>query len=457
MRKGSGRLTANLTGSAYRFKASKLPRNITLTVTVTGPDGRRLAGATALFTISVPGLEAIVSGEVPTNAQRRGVVHHDDPGGRDAGRRARDGPRDVRERHHHRSPGPDHHQVGRRPRRMASTASPGAVTIRAMPVWRCPHCASPQPESSRCWVCRRSTTSCATCRHFRRGVAGGLGLCGLDPRRSVLEGTEMRACWTATPRVTEPDERRLVAVGPGRRHERDQPSGPGSGRQPRTFVPVEPETPAMTGEDASSPAGDDHGRGGGPSRVDLARDGHGRAGPGHVVAVGRPRALAGPLARSSRRTAGRPGAVPGGVPRRPRRFVRGRRSGSPDPAPSRLIEVPSRLLLAGRRILGRDDPGARDGVRAGRVGHDRAQGEAVGVDQGRGDLDRLARVVADVDRRRGRASAWEPGWASVSGVGVGGRGRGRAWGRGGLGAVREDVVHRRPGRHDDARRSGSAR
>jgi bacillopeptidase F len=67
VRKGSGRLTANLTSSAYRFKASKLPRNITLTAAVTGPDGRRVAGATALFTISVPGLEAIVSGEVPTN------------------------------------------------------------------------------------------------------------------------------------------------------------------------------------------------------------------------------------------------------------------------------------------------------------------------------------------------------------------------------------------------------
>jgi hypothetical protein len=67
VRKGSGRLTANLTSSAYRFKASKLPRSITLSVAVTGPDGRRLSGATALFTISVPGLEAIVSGEVPTN------------------------------------------------------------------------------------------------------------------------------------------------------------------------------------------------------------------------------------------------------------------------------------------------------------------------------------------------------------------------------------------------------
>jgi hypothetical protein len=67
VRKGSGRLTANLTSSAYRFKASKLPKSITLSVAVTGPDGRRVAGATALFTISVPGLEAIVSGEVRTS------------------------------------------------------------------------------------------------------------------------------------------------------------------------------------------------------------------------------------------------------------------------------------------------------------------------------------------------------------------------------------------------------
>lgn len=67
LRKGSGRLTAALTSSAYRFKASRLPKDIALKVAVTGPDGRRVSGATALFTISVPGLEAIVSGEVSTN------------------------------------------------------------------------------------------------------------------------------------------------------------------------------------------------------------------------------------------------------------------------------------------------------------------------------------------------------------------------------------------------------
>jgi hypothetical protein len=33
---------------------------------VTGGDGSRLAGATALFTISIPGLQAIVSPQIPT-------------------------------------------------------------------------------------------------------------------------------------------------------------------------------------------------------------------------------------------------------------------------------------------------------------------------------------------------------------------------------------------------------
>lgn len=68
LRKGSGRLQAALSTSAARFKASRLPRTITLTVTVTDPDGRRLQGATALFTVSVPGLEAIVSSEIRTDS-----------------------------------------------------------------------------------------------------------------------------------------------------------------------------------------------------------------------------------------------------------------------------------------------------------------------------------------------------------------------------------------------------
>jgi bacillopeptidase F len=72
LRRGSGKLNAVLSASSYRFKASRLPKTITLTVTVTDPDGQRLQGATALFTVSVPGLEAIVSAEITTN--RDGVA-----------------------------------------------------------------------------------------------------------------------------------------------------------------------------------------------------------------------------------------------------------------------------------------------------------------------------------------------------------------------------------------------
>ena len=85
VRKGSGKLAAVLTGSAYRFKASRLPKPITLTVTVTDPDGRRLRGATALFTLTVPGLEAIVSGEITTNGDGVATFRTTIPSGAMAG------------------------------------------------------------------------------------------------------------------------------------------------------------------------------------------------------------------------------------------------------------------------------------------------------------------------------------------------------------------------------------
>ena len=82
---------------------------------------------------------------------------------------------------------------------------------RAMPMWRCPHCGTPQAETARCWVCRRSCTACGTCRHFRRSVAAQLGYCGLDRQRQPLRGDEIRACWEALDR---PDE--VEPAGPGR-------------------------------------------------------------------------------------------------------------------------------------------------------------------------------------------------------------------------------------------------
>ena len=68
-----------------------------------------------------------------------------------------------------------------------------------MPMWRCPHCGTPQAETARCWVCRRSSTACGTCRSFRHSVAGSLGYCGLDRGRQPLVGDEIRACWEGWP------------------------------------------------------------------------------------------------------------------------------------------------------------------------------------------------------------------------------------------------------------------
>jgi hypothetical protein len=101
--------------------------------------------------------------------------------------------------------------------------------------WRCPHCGAPQPETARCWVCHRSTTCCATCRHFRRAVAGSLGYCGLDRRRRPLHGDELRACWSGSigPLLAETEE--VVAAMPR------------SERPVLGFVPVEDLVPALPG------------------------------------------------------------------------------------------------------------------------------------------------------------------------------------------------------------------
>ncbi|HWH36851.1 MAG TPA: hypothetical protein VNT28_03650 [Candidatus Limnocylindrales bacterium] len=66
-----------------------------------------------------------------------------------------------------------------------------------MATWRCPHCATVQSESSRCFLCQRSATSCGTCALFRRSLVGGTGYCAQDRRREPLTGDEQRGCWTA--------------------------------------------------------------------------------------------------------------------------------------------------------------------------------------------------------------------------------------------------------------------
>jgi hypothetical protein len=62
-------------------------------------------------------------------------------------------------------------------------------------MWRCPHCSTPQAEAARCWVCHRSTSSCASCRNYRRSITAGVAYCALDRGRKALNGQEIRPCW----------------------------------------------------------------------------------------------------------------------------------------------------------------------------------------------------------------------------------------------------------------------
>jgi len=107
-----------------------------------------------------------------------------------------------------------------------------------MPMWRCPHCGTPQAETARCWVCHRSSTACGTCRNFRRSVAAQLGYCGLDRHRLPLAGDEIRACWEPMPA----DAGHASAVGPR------PPHAPGTSTDPplhRSFIEVDgAEAPA---------------------------------------------------------------------------------------------------------------------------------------------------------------------------------------------------------------------
>jgi hypothetical protein len=111
-------------------------------------------------------------------------------------------------------------------------------------MWHCPHCGAPQAETARCWVCRRSSTTCSTCTHFRRALAGDLGYCGLDARRRPLTGLEQRGCWAPKAAAGEPASPRPTLVEePHRLRGGRRPTTPTFGtdttRALRDFVPVE--------------------------------------------------------------------------------------------------------------------------------------------------------------------------------------------------------------------------
>jgi hypothetical protein len=62
--RGSGKLTATLTASAYRISAASTPVSMQLNVLVTDPDGAPLEGATITFSLTVPGIPPIAKDAV---------------------------------------------------------------------------------------------------------------------------------------------------------------------------------------------------------------------------------------------------------------------------------------------------------------------------------------------------------------------------------------------------------
>lgn len=70
VRRGSGKLTASLSVSVYRFSAKRLPDPLTVRVSVLDPDGHALADAAVTFTISIPGVPTITQ-QATTDASGR--------------------------------------------------------------------------------------------------------------------------------------------------------------------------------------------------------------------------------------------------------------------------------------------------------------------------------------------------------------------------------------------------
>jgi hypothetical protein len=121
-------------------------------------------------------------------------------------------------------------------------------------MWRCPHCATPQAETARCWVCHRSSTACGSCRHFRRSVAAQIGYCGLDRRRRPLRGDEIRECWESLDAPGAPGTLIRPTLGPAAGWALE----PGEDRTPvrlRDFVEVRADIPREAADHLPVPGG----------------------------------------------------------------------------------------------------------------------------------------------------------------------------------------------------------
>lgn len=113
-------------------------------------------------------------------------------------------------------------------------------------MWHCPHCGAPQAETARCWVCRRSSTTCSTCRHFRASLAADVGFCALDRKRRPLTGRELRGCWAERPAAAEPQATATA-------QQNDPLGAPRQTRSVRGFVPVD-EIASLPPRDSAVPA-----------------------------------------------------------------------------------------------------------------------------------------------------------------------------------------------------------
>ena len=85
VRRGSGVLTAKVAASFYQLKLSKLPEPVQLTVTVTDPDGRPVAGATVTFSLAAQSVRVIASSALTTSSAGRASFTPTIPKGATAG------------------------------------------------------------------------------------------------------------------------------------------------------------------------------------------------------------------------------------------------------------------------------------------------------------------------------------------------------------------------------------
>jgi hypothetical protein len=82
--RGSGRLRATLSASAYSISQARLPQTIKLTVNVDDPDGKPLEGAQITFTLTIPGVRPVTSSAV-TDSNGRATFETTIPKGADRG------------------------------------------------------------------------------------------------------------------------------------------------------------------------------------------------------------------------------------------------------------------------------------------------------------------------------------------------------------------------------------